>query len=117
MPMNCYMVQSTDPQNYNRVVGNPLWQAAMKKEYDSLLQNQTCNLVPPPPERNIFKCRWVHMIKRYKSRQVSKRLHQIHKYFYNFTKTFSEQKRISLLMVDTIIQDILSVYLKGIKIH
>jgi hypothetical protein len=29
MPMHCYMVQSTDPRNYNRVVGNPLWQAAM----------------------------------------------------------------------------------------
>jgi hypothetical protein len=23
MPMHCYMVQSIDPQNYNRVVGNP----------------------------------------------------------------------------------------------
>jgi hypothetical protein len=39
MPMHCYMVQSTDPQNYNRVVGNPLWKEAMQKEYDLLLQN------------------------------------------------------------------------------
>jgi hypothetical protein len=37
MPMHCYMVQSTNPQNYNRVVGNLLWQAAMQKEYESLL--------------------------------------------------------------------------------
>jgi hypothetical protein len=81
MPMHCYMVQSTDPQNYNRVVGNPLWQAAMKKEYYSLLQNQTWNLVTHPPERNIFRCRWVHRIKKYKARQVAKGLHQIHKYF------------------------------------
>jgi hypothetical protein len=29
MPMHCYMVQSTDPHNYNRVVGNPLWKATM----------------------------------------------------------------------------------------
>jgi hypothetical protein len=29
MPMHCYMVQSTDPQNYNRAMGNPLWQASM----------------------------------------------------------------------------------------
>jgi hypothetical protein len=92
MPMHCYMVQSTDPQNYNRVVGNPLWQAAMQKEYDSLLQNQTWNLVPHPPERNIFRCRWVHRIKKYKARQVAKGLHQIHKDFYIFTKTFNEQK-------------------------
>jgi hypothetical protein len=92
MPMHCYMVQSTDPRNYNRVVGNPLWQAAMQKEYDSLLQNQTWHLVPHPLERNIFRCRWVHRIKRYKARQVVKELHHIHKDFYIFTKTFSEQK-------------------------
>jgi hypothetical protein len=35
--MHCYMVQSTNPKNYNRVVGNPLWKVAMHKEYDSLL--------------------------------------------------------------------------------
>jgi hypothetical protein len=92
MPMHCYMVQSTDPHNYNRVVGNPLWKEAMQKEYDSLLQNQTWNLVPCPPEMNIFRCRWVHRIKGYKARQVSKRLHQIHKYFYIFTNTFIEYK-------------------------
>jgi hypothetical protein len=73
-------------------VGNPLWKASMQKEYDSLLENQTWNLVPLPPERNIFRCRWVHRIKRYKARQVSKGLHHIHKYFYIFTKTFSEKK-------------------------
>jgi hypothetical protein len=67
MPMHCYMVQSSDPQNYNRVVGNPLWQEVMQKEYDSLLQNQTWNLVPLPPKRNIFRCRWAHRIKRYKA--------------------------------------------------
>jgi hypothetical protein len=38
MPMHCYMVQSTDPHTYNKDVGNPLWQATMQKEYDSLLQ-------------------------------------------------------------------------------
>jgi hypothetical protein len=37
MAMYCYMVQSIDPHNYNRVVGNPLWKVAMQKEYDSLL--------------------------------------------------------------------------------
>jgi hypothetical protein len=92
MPMHCYMVKSTDPQTYIRVVGNPLWKATMHNVYDSLLQNQPWNLVPLPPERNIFRCRWVQRIKRYKTRQVSKGLHQIHKYFYIFSKTFSEHK-------------------------
>jgi hypothetical protein len=92
MPMHCYMVQSTDPQTYNKAVGNPLWQAAMQEEHDSLLENQTWHLVPLPPEMNIFRWRWVHRIKRYKARQVVKGLHQIHKYFYIFTKNFNERK-------------------------
>jgi hypothetical protein len=73
-------------------MGNPLWQAEMKNEYDSLIKTQTSHLVPLPPERNIFRCRWVHRIKRYKARQVAKGLHQIHKDLYIFTNTFSEKK-------------------------
>jgi hypothetical protein len=92
MPMHCYMVQYIDPQTYNKAVGNPLWKASMQEEHDSLLENQTWYLVPLPPKMNIFKCIWVHRIKRYKARQVSKGLHHIHKYFYIFTKTFSEPK-------------------------
>jgi hypothetical protein len=68
MPMHCYMVQYSDPHTYSKVVGNPLWKEAMQKEYDSLLKNQTWDLVPLPLERNIFRCRWVHRIKRYKAR-------------------------------------------------
>jgi hypothetical protein len=86
------MVQSSDPHTYIKVVGNPLWKEAMHEEYDSLPNNQTWNLVPLPPKRNIFRCRWVHRIKRYKARQVSKGLHEIHKYFYIFMKNFSEKK-------------------------
>jgi hypothetical protein len=49
MPMHCYMVQSTYPQTYNKDVGNPLWQATMHMEYESLLKNQTWDSVPLPP--------------------------------------------------------------------
>jgi len=49
MPIHCYMVQSTDPQTYNKAVGNPLLQEAMQEEHDSLLENQTWHLVPVPP--------------------------------------------------------------------
>jgi hypothetical protein len=96
MLMHCYMVQYSNPQLYNEDMGNPLWNASMQKEYDTLLKNQTSHLVPLPPERNIFRCRWVHRIKGYKSRQVAKGIHQIHKYFYIFMKTFSEHKFYNL---------------------
>jgi hypothetical protein len=72
MPMHCYIVQYYDPQIYNKVVDNPLSQESMQKEYDSLLENQTWELVPLPPEMNIFRCIWFHRIKRYKARHISK---------------------------------------------
>jgi hypothetical protein len=52
-----YMVQYYDPQTYSKVVGNPLWKESMQEKYESLLENWTWDLVPFPPERNIFRCR------------------------------------------------------------
>jgi hypothetical protein len=89
-PMNFYMVQCFDPKLYNEAMGNPLCQESMKKEYDSILKTRTWNLVPVPPETNIFMCKWVHRIKRYKARQVSKGRHQIHKDLYIFMKDLNE---------------------------
>jgi hypothetical protein len=68
MPMHFYMVHSTYLQLYSEDMVNPLWKAFIQKEHDSLLENHTWHLVPIPPERNIFRCIWVHRIKRYKSR-------------------------------------------------
>jgi hypothetical protein len=49
MPMHSYMVRYSDPHTYSQHVGNPLWEEAMQKDYDSLLKNQTWYLVPLPP--------------------------------------------------------------------
>jgi len=53
--MHFYMVQVSNPHPYVEVVGN-------------LLGNQTRDMVPLPLEINIFRCVWVHSIKRYKER-------------------------------------------------
>jgi hypothetical protein len=68
MPMHFYMVQSSNSQLYSEDMGNPLWKSAIQREYDTLLKNQTSHLVPLPPEKNVFRCRWVHGINRYKAR-------------------------------------------------
>jgi hypothetical protein len=86
------MVEYSNPHIYSDDMGNPLWKEAMQKEYESLLKIQTSHLVPLPQVRDIFRCRCIHRIKRYKARQVAKGLHPIHKYFYIFMKTFSEKK-------------------------
>jgi hypothetical protein len=64
IPMHFYMVLASYPQTYAEVVGNPFWEATMQEEYNSLLENQTWDLVPLPSERNIFRCRWVYRTKK-----------------------------------------------------
>jgi hypothetical protein len=41
-----FLVQSSDPQSYGEAAGNPFWESAMQEEYNSLLENQTWDLVP-----------------------------------------------------------------------
>jgi hypothetical protein len=55
IPMHCYMVQYFDLQTYSEAMINPLWEASMQEEYDSLLKNQTWDLVPLPPGKKIFR--------------------------------------------------------------
>jgi hypothetical protein len=89
------MIQSSDPHTYIEVVGNPLWEADMKEEHDSLLENQTWDLVPLPPVRKLVRCKWVYKTKRevdaqvsrYKARLVAKGFQQIHGIYYD--ETFS----------------------------
>lgn len=56
----------------------------MNTEFDPLLKNQTCQLVPSFGARNVIGCKWVFKIKwradgtieRYKARLVAKGFHQ-----------------------------------------
>jgi hypothetical protein len=93
MPMHCYMVHSSDPQVYSDDVGNSLWEATMQEECDSLLKNQTWDLVPLPPGKKLVRCKWVYRTKRatngqvsrYKARLVAKGFQQIHGIDYDET--------------------------------
>jgi hypothetical protein len=77
-----------EPPTYKAATMSPqaaLWKAAMEREYDSLMENRTWILVPPPPGRNIIKCKWVYKIKytssgaidKYKARLVAKGYSQV----------------------------------------
>ena len=58
----------------------PEWRYAIKQEFDALIKNQTWELVPPDPTKNIVSCKWLFRIKRnvdrsidrYKARLVAK---------------------------------------------
>jgi hypothetical protein len=87
------LVQSTDPQSYGKAVGNPFWEYAIQEEYNSLLENQTWDLVLLPSRRKLVRCRWVYrtkstvdgQISRYKARLVSKGFQQVHGIDYDET--------------------------------
>jgi hypothetical protein len=87
-----------EPATYKQATMSPqaqYWKAAMEKEYDSLQENRTWVLVPPPPGSNIVQCKWVYKIKytsdgnidKYKARPVAKGYSQIHGV--DYTETFS----------------------------
>jgi hypothetical protein len=75
-----FLVQYSDPQSYGKAAGNPFWESAMQEECNSLLENQTWDLVPLPSGRKLVRCRWVYRTKstidgnisRYKARLFSK---------------------------------------------
>jgi len=47
------LVHSSDPQSYAEAAGHPSWESAMEEEYNSLLENQTWDLVPFLQEGNL----------------------------------------------------------------
>jgi hypothetical protein len=65
----------------------------MQKEYKSLLENQTWDLVPLPSGRKLVRCRWIYRtmsivdghISRYKARLVAKGFQQVHGIDYDET--------------------------------
>ena len=40
------------------------WKSAMESEYNSLLENDTWDLVPPPENKNVIGSKWVYKVKR-----------------------------------------------------
>ena len=77
------------------------WKAAANAEYESLLENETWELVELPPGRSAIGSKWVFRIKyksdgrveRFKARMVAKWYSQ--KYGINYDETFSPVVRFS----------------------
>eukprot|EP00253_Pinus_taeda_P023541 PITA_23541 len=93
IPMHAYMMHGSDPQTYAEADGHPEWEAAMDEEYNSLIKNQTWDLVPLPSNRKLVRCKWVYRTKkasngqvsRYKARLVAKDFQQVHGVDYDET--------------------------------
>ncbi|OIT30957.1 putative mitochondrial protein, partial [Nicotiana attenuata] len=52
------------PVTFNQANKHEEWRQAMKVEYDALIKNQTWELVPREPSKNVVDCKWLYWIKR-----------------------------------------------------
>ena len=65
--MESLMSDVDEPRTIKQALQSPNvveWQSAMNKEYDSLLKNETWDLVPRPKGVNVVGNRWVYKVKR-----------------------------------------------------
>ena len=79
---HCYTTLATlhEPHTYREVSTDPLWQIAMKEEFDALSKNHTWDLVTLPPRKSVVSCKWIYKIKTrsdgsiewYKARLIAK---------------------------------------------
>lgn len=72
-----------EPSCYNDAITcleSDKWRGPIQEEYDALMENDTWEIVPCPPDRTPVKCRWIFKVKpapngtppRYKARLVAK---------------------------------------------
>lgn len=77
-----------EPTSVRASLQIPKWKDVMQCKYNSLIKNETWDLVPPPMDSKIIRNKWVfktklkfdHFLYKYKSRMVAKRFHKLKEY-------------------------------------
>jgi Reverse transcriptase (RNA-dependent DNA polymerase) len=75
-----------EPTCYSQAIKHEHWRQAMDQELDALAQNNTWDLVSPPPGAHVVGCKWIFKIKHnadgtihlYKARLIAKGYTQEH---------------------------------------
>jgi hypothetical protein len=52
-----------EPEHHHEALGASWWKLAMDHEYNALVKNNTCHLVPQKKGSNIIDCKWVYKMK------------------------------------------------------
>ncbi|KAK1616455.1 hypothetical protein QYE76_021972 [Lolium multiflorum] len=89
------LTSTGEPTKLTEAMYDPNWRSATQDEYDALIANNTCHLVPPSKHHNVIDCKWVYRIKkhadgtvdRYKACLVAKGFKQ--RYDLDYEDTFS----------------------------
>ena len=86
-------------------MANPNWKAAMQEEYDSIMKNQTWDVVDHPVKRKIIGTKWVQKatykfdgsLEKYKSRLVAQGYSQAKGF--DFEDSFTPTARMTTIRV------------------
>lgn len=84
-----------EPMTVTQAIKDEKWRGAMSEEVDAFARNQTFDLVPRPPQKNVVGCKWIFKNKflpngahhRCKARLVAKGYNQ--QLGRDYTDTFS----------------------------
>ena len=88
------VLNTDEPESFAEAKDASHSQLAMQEEYESILKNDTWDLINLPSDKKVIRCRWVYKVKyqfdgaidRYKDRLVAKGYAQIEGV--NFEETF-----------------------------
>ena len=94
-----------EPTNVEEALENPKWKAAMQLEYDSIMKNDTWQLVDRPSKRKVIGTKWVWKAKynadgsleKYKARLVAQGFSQVEGF--DVTETFAPTARMTTIRV------------------
>jgi hypothetical protein len=85
--------ETHDPDTFAESSSHLDWDTIMNEEYRSLMEKDTCDIVPLPKGRKIFICKWVYenkyaldgSVERHKAHLVSKGFSHVEGIDYNET--------------------------------
>ena len=62
----------TEPSSFQEVLQQPTWVDAMVQEYDSIVKNNTWEIVPRSVEKSMVGSRWMYKVKQVANASVEK---------------------------------------------
>ena len=103
MDLMANIMQVQEPTPIEEAMSRPEWRSAMQAEYDSIMKNDTWELVDRPEQRKVIGTKWVWKTKykadgsmeKYKARLVAQGFSQVEGF--DFQETFAPTARMATI--------------------